>query len=220
MLKQLAGGALAALSPLRVPAQAMVVALAGAGMAWLCLNGRWELAALATVAIVLIGVGCDIGARAAITKSPLVAIYLFQGWLLIPLAVAVLASAAIIVLVIKTTLPKENAAGEPTSTETEKLVGAVSTGITTFLTAAFVSWVGDGKDSKLADHIQACFEGRFTDQATEKPGAWVIKDNSPAMQWVFAGACQGIEGWGWKARAKRARGVKEALKAKEITKPS
>lgn len=201
---------IAALSPLRIPFQAMVVALAGAGMAWLCLNDHWVLGAAVTVAIVLLGVICDQAARAAITRWPVLSVYLFQGWLLIPLAVAVLASAAIIVLAIET-LPKTNAAGMPTSPETEKLVAAASAGITAFLTAGFVSWTGDSEDSKLADHIKGYFEGRFVDEATAKSGDWVIQDDSPARDWVFAGVVGGIEGWGWKARLLRAKELKKGL---------
>jgi hypothetical protein len=212
------GGVMAALSPLRIPLQAMVVALAGAGMAWLCLNDHWVAGVVATGAIILIGIVCDRAARASITRWPLLAVYLFQGWLLIPLAVAVLASAAIIVLAIKTTLPKENAAGEPTSSETEKLVAAVAGGITTFLTATFVSWTGDAEDSKLSAHIQERFEARFTKVDNATAGDWVIAKGSRAENWVFGGAVGGIEGWGWKARFKRAREVKLGLDRGEITK--
>ncbi len=203
----------AALSPLRIPFQAMVVALAGAGTAWLFLKGHWEPAVLGALAVVAIGVACDQVGKAVLPKHPVLAVYLFEGWLLIPLAVAVLASAALIIVAIKAALPEKNAAGEPTSTETEELVGAVSAGITAFLTAGFVSWAGDEKDSRLADHVKGRFEDKFTRPGVAKPGARVFAAGSDGEQWVYSGEFEGIEGWGWAARQKRAREIAAELES-------
>lgn len=201
----------AVLSPLRIPMQALVVALAGAGTAWLFLNDHWLTALAAVAAVILVGVLCEAIGRAVVKTKPLLAVYLFEAWLLIPLAIAVLASAGIIVLAVKATLPEKDSAGNPTSTETEKLVGAVSAGITTFLTAAFVTWAGDSKDSKLSDHIMERFQDSFTSADTPEEGKKVLPNDSPGIQWVFAGEYEGIEGWGHKARIARAKGVAAAL---------
>ncbi len=197
---------LAAASPLRVPFQALLVALAGVGMAWLFLNGRWWMGALIAVLAILVGIVVDAVARQKVLpRRPVLGVYLLQSWLLIPLAIAVLASAAAIVATIGLTVPK----GTPT--ETEKLLGSLSTGLVTFLTAAFVSWSGDKEDSQLSDHAKAAFEAKYTRPGTEKPGAHEFQPGSPGELWVYAAEVGGVEGWGWEARLARARGIAAEL---------
>src|SRR3954447_12376056 len=98
---------IAASAPLRVPFQALLVAAAGVGMAWLFLNGHWLLGAVITVIPILLGLGIDAVTRyMALPAHPVLAVYLLQSWLLIPLAIAVVAAAAALVLTIELTVPK------------------------------------------------------------------------------------------------------------------
>jgi hypothetical protein len=197
---------MAILSPLRVPAQALSVALAGVGVAWLFLNGHWLISAVAVAVAVVVGIALDALGKAQLPGRPVAAVYLLQGWLLIPLAIAVIASAGAIVTAVELTLP------EGTGTETKELVAALSTGIVTFLTAGFISWVGDEKNSQLADHVKDAFEAKYTRPGKTKAGAHEFAAESAGDLWVHAGEVQGIEGWGWDARLKRAHGIEAALK--------
>lgn len=200
-------GTLAALSPLRIPLQALAVALAGVAVAWALLKGHLDLALLAVAVVVLLGIACNEIGRGVLPKWPVAANYALQGWLLIPLAVSVIASGAAIVIAVKLALP------EDTPTETEKLVSAISTGLVSFLTAAFITWTGDEKDSRLADHVKGAFESKYTRPGVAKAGAHVFAPGSPGELWIYAGEYGGIEGWGRMARLARARGVAKELKS-------
>lgn len=200
---------MAMLSPLRVPAQALVVALAGVGVAWLFLNGDWLLSLVLVGLGALAGVALDHWGKKRLPAHPVSAVYLLQGWLLIPLAVAVLAAAGVIVITIELTLP------DGTGTETKELVGALSTGLVTFLTAGFVSWASDDKNSQLADHVKGTFQEKYTRPGKDKGDAHQFAAGSTGELWVYGGEFQGIEGWGWDARLKRARGIETELASGE-----
>jgi hypothetical protein len=195
------------LAPLRVPLQALIVALAGVGVAWLFLNGHVVYALLAVAAILALGAIVDAIGKSQLPKRPVRAVYLLQGWLLIPLGLAVLATAGTIVVAVELTLP------EGTAAETEELVGALSTGIVTFLTAGFIAKAGDDKNSQLADHIKEAFESKYTRGGTSKDGTHAFVSGSKGEQWVYSDEFEGIEGWGRKARLKRAEGVAAELKS-------
>jgi hypothetical protein len=204
-------GVTAALSSLRIPFQALVVALAGTGVAWLFLNGHWVAAVLAALLTIALGTTLDAIGTRALPDHPVAAVHLLQGWLLIPLAIAVLAAAGVIVVTIELTLP------EGTSTETEELVGAVSAGIISFLTAGFVSWAEDEKDSQLADHIQEAFSDHYVRPEKKKRGAHVFEAGSRGEKWVQSNEFEEIEGWGRKARLTRAHGIADELRGGGVT---
>jgi hypothetical protein len=134
------------------------------------------------------------------------ALYFLQGWLLIPLALAAVAAAAVVVITVELTLP------DKTPDETKELVGGVSTGITTFLTAAFIAWSADEKNSALADHIKGKFQARYTRPGEDKPGAHVFRAESEGELLVYSPEYGGAEGWGWPSALKRAHGIAKQLR--------
>lgn len=199
----------AILKPLRVPALALLVGLGGVGLALLYFKDRWQLALLGVAVLIVVGVTLDAAGHAALPNRPEVANHLLGGWVLIPIALALLASAAVVILTVELTLPET----PKPHTESKELVSAVSAGITSFLTAGFIAWTEDDKDSSLADHAKAAFQEKYTRADQPKDGAHAFVANSAGERWVFSESYREAEGWGGKARAKRAAGIAEELKS-------
>jgi hypothetical protein len=195
----------AVLSPLRVPLIALAVALGGVGLAWLWFNHHRPLAVIAVVAAVLVGWVIDRVGERLLPDHPKAALYLLEGWLLISLTLAMAAGAAVVIITVELTLP------DSTPTSTMELVGAVSTGLTTFLTAGFISWAGDEKDSTLSDHVMKVFQRHYTRPGKPASRAHTFKPESNGELWVFAEAHGGAEGWGGSACRKRAKGIAAEL---------
>jgi hypothetical protein len=208
----------AVLRPLRVPAVALLVGLGGVGLALLYFHDKSALALAVVAALIVLGVIIDAAGRAALPDHPKAALHLLEGWVLIPIALAVLASAAVVVLTVELTLP-DSGPSKPT-TETKELVSAVSTGITAFLTAGFIAWTEDDKDSSLADHVKASFQDKYTRSGTPKKGAHVFRAESAGERWVFSENYAGADGWGGKARAMRATGIAHELETGGSDPPS
>ena len=198
----------AILNPLRVPFQALLVGLAGVGLASLYYHKLWWLAALAVAAALGIGVVVDLLGRRSLPDRPIRALYLLECRLLIPIGLAAAAAAAVIIVTVALTVP------DSTPTATKTLVGTASTGITTFLTAGFVAWSADDTNSTLADHVRAAFYAHYTRPDTPKADAHVFKADSPGERWIFSDEYQAIEGWGRPARAARAKGIATELRNK------
>jgi hypothetical protein len=56
--------------------------------------------------------------------------------------------------------------------QTKETLGALSTGITAFITTVFISWTEDNDDSTLADHIRDAFWKTFKPSGGWSDGAW------------------------------------------------
>lgn len=208
----------AVLKPLRVPALALLVGLGGVGLAVLWFDDKWLLALAAVLALLVAGVASDALGRRSLPAHPVRARRLLEGWVLIPIALALVASAAVVVVTVELTLPTSEPS-KPTN-ETKELVGAISTGITAFLTAGFIAWTEDDKDSSLADHIKDAFQAKYTRPGTPKAGAHEFVANSAGERWVFSDTYGGAEGWSGAARAKRAAGVAQELQEGSSNPPS
>lgn len=195
--------------PLRVPALALLVGLGGVGLALLYFKDRWLLALLSVAVLIIVAGILDGAGHAALPDSPEVAHHLLGAWVLIPIGLAALAAAAVVVVTVELTLPETP---KPT-TETKELVSAVSAGITSFLTAGFIAWTEDDKDSTLADHVKEAFQAKYTRPDAPKKGAHVFLADSAGERWVFGESFGGAEGWGGKARRKRAAGIATELRS-------
>ena len=198
----------AVLDPLRVPLQALVVAMGGVGLSWLWFHDHRLTAGIAIVVVLLLGAAIDSFGNRCLPRYPVFARHLLEGWILIPLALAATAAAAIVVVTVELTVP------DGTPTDTKELLGSASTGITAFLTAAFVSWASDDDASSLADHIKARFQGHYVRTQTQND-QHVFKEESTGERWVYSESYGGIDGWGRRARKVRAKGIKAELESKQ-----
>jgi hypothetical protein len=196
------------LGRLWTPFLALVVAVVGVLLAWLWFSDRGWIAGIIAAGVLFIGSIIDLIGRGMLPKRPVPAVYLMEGWILTPAMGGAVAAGVIIILAVALTVPDEAAI------ETKKLVGALGTGITAFITSVFISWAEDDKDSTLADHISDAFYEKYkrrVDGQPPEPGVHYFEPGSPGERWVYSPEYGEISGWGRQARIKRAHGVANAL---------
>ncbi len=140
------------------------------------------------LAACLVGVVLDGIGKSFLPKHPVAAVWFLEGWVLTPAALAAVAGASVVLITVALTLP------EDTPTSTTKTVAALSTGLTAFVMAVFISWAGDEKNSKIANHIKGAFRAKY-DRPPGKPGAHPFAPASLGERWVYSEEVGGIEGW-------------------------
>jgi hypothetical protein len=191
--------------------RALVVSLSGVFLAWLWFSDLAWLAALLSVLLMLGGWLFDRVGTLQLPSRPVLAVRLLEWWVLTPAMAAAVAAGVSVVVTVALTVP------DTATEETKKLIGALSTGITGFITAAFISWTGDEKDSRLADHIRDVFRSKYKRAGSDqppRPDVHYFRADSPGERWVYADEFGGQEGWGRAARLARAKGIAEELKSR------
>jgi hypothetical protein len=199
-----------------IPLRALLVAALGAGVAW-CWFNNWEWVSIAApfgLAFVGIVLG-DIGTQ-FLPRRPVAAVRLMEWRILVPAAVSTAAAAAVIIATVELTLPDDPGP----SAETKELVGALGVAITGFLTASFISWAGDEKDSRIADWIRSTFQKHYKRTSVAGERVHRFKPQSRGELLVYADPIEGIAGWGRSARISRARGIAEELKSGKSDAPA
>lgn len=175
------------------PLRALVVGLAGVALAWLWFNGEAVLAIVAAIAVGSMGTVLDRVGRALLPRQPQVAVRFLEWWILTPAAIAAIASAVVVVVTVALTIPDTAGASQ----DTKEIVGTLSTGLTAFVTAAFISWAGDDKDSTLAGHIRDTFWQKYKRAGgTAQSGTQAFPPGSAGERWVYSNEYRGVEGWG------------------------
>jgi hypothetical protein len=190
------------------PVRALLVALAGVGLGWLWFHSYWYFAMALIFILALAGWSIDRLGYAQLPHRPVRAIRLMEWWITIPAVVAAAAAGIVIVITVKLTVP------DTVADDTKELFNSLSTGITTFITAALITWSGEEKDSKQADHIQDAFFEKYKEHIPNEPpagGVKYFKRGSRGLRSVYSQEYAGIEGWGKEARMKRARIIAEEL---------
>jgi hypothetical protein len=196
-----------AVGSLVTPIRALLIAMLGAGLAWLWFREGTSgnaiapvddrlLAVLLVIAALIIALLIDALGRGLLSKHPRAAVEPLEWWLVAPMSLAAAAAAAAIVVTVELTTP------DGTAVATKEVIAAVATAITAFLSSSFVDWAGDDKDSKLSDRIQSQFEAKY--QGYFKP-------ESAGELYVFSGSYKGADGWGRASRRIRAAGIAERL---------
>jgi hypothetical protein len=180
-------------------------------LAWLWFNDLWWAAALIAIGASLAGwLAKELG-TALLPGRPRWAVDALEWWILTPGAIAAAAAAVVVIVTVELTVP------EGTATTTKELVGALSTGLTAFVTAAFISWAGDEKDSKLGSEIRKIFFTKYkrAPKAGEprQAGVHYFATESAGERWVYSDKFGGIEGWGGDARRKRADEIAKELRS-------
>jgi hypothetical protein len=189
------------------PLRALAVALLGVGLAWLWIHELAWVAVVSGLAGMALGLGLDaLGRLVFLRKYPRLGLLFMEGWVLTPGVAAAAAAGVTVLVAVAFALPDD------TPTETKELVGALSTGLTTFLAAAFISWVGDEKDSRVADHVRNAFRSKYDchqEGVPPNPGVRYFKAESTGELLVYSD--QTVEGWGLEGRWKRAAGIANEL---------
>lgn len=194
---------------LTAPLRALAVGLAGVGLAWLWFNDQPLLAVLVAAATVLAGLVLDWIGRSLLPQKPVLAVRFMEWWLLTPAGIAALASAVVVFVTVGLTVPE----GADVGREAKQLISTLSTGLTAFVTAGFISWAGDDKDSRLGEHIKAVLQDTYIREGGRASGRRThpFPADSPGERWVYSNEYRGIEGWGRTARIKRAEGIAAAM---------
>lgn len=197
---------------LSTPLRALAVGLAGVGLTWLWFSDAVVLAIVLALTTAGAGTALDMIGRALLPGRPTLAIRFLEWWALTPAAIAALASAVVVVVTLTLAVP-EDVQVEPA---TKQLIATLSTGLTAFIAASFISWASDEKDSKLADHVREIFQEKYKrrdeDAGAQLPGIHYFPAESAGERWIYSSEFKGIEGWGRAARLKRAEGVAAELR--------
>jgi hypothetical protein len=194
------------LGGLLVPLRALVVALAGAGIAWIWYEeprwvgsidqGWFAFIPPIAVAVFLGFIPSWLGGR-LLPEHPVWAVRLLPTRVFFPIGIAALAAGIAIIITVELTLP------EGTATDTKETVGALATGVTAFLTSAFIDWTSDGTDTRVADYVHAKFQAAYTGYF--RPG-------TVGERLVFS-EYDPVSGWSGPARRERATKLADAIKS-------
>jgi hypothetical protein len=126
-----------------------------------------------------------------------------EWWILVPMAVAAAASTVLILVAIKLAVP--DTVTDPVVTQTS---AALASGLSAFLTAAFVSAVGDRDKSGVGDRIKTRLRAHYARQP--EPGkARVVKIDAGGVieQLLHSDFYAGLSGWDRETRIRRAEGI-------------
>jgi hypothetical protein len=196
-------------SLLGAPLRALVISLVGAALAWAWFDGYWLLAAIGVALLAILGIASQgIGDR-FLPENPKRAVAWLNWIALAQTAIAAAGAAAVIIATVALTAPKD------ASTETQKLLAALSTGVTTFITAALVTRTNP--DDDIGSYIQGRFFAHYKVKGDKPSGErtwWFPNDDTgkEAQLLVYSSSHRGITGWGREDREKRARLLADELK--------
>jgi hypothetical protein len=196
-----------------VPAlRALLVALAGIQLALWWLHGTWYLSVGLLIGVALLGMAVEWVGDRMLPSKPVAAVLVMEWWVLVPMAIATAASTGLILLGIKLAVPDsvKDTVVKQTST-------ALVSGLTAFLTAAFISAVGDRDKSAVGERIRKRMQAHY--ERTPGSGGNRISKMNPggaAEQFLYSDFYDGLSGWGRETRISRARGIAETKKVDNI----
>jgi hypothetical protein len=187
-----------------VPAiRALLVALAGVQLALWWLHGSWFLSVALVLLVAALGIAAERVGDRFLPSRPVAAVLVMEWWILVPMAVAAAASTVLILVAIKLAVP--DTVTDPVVTQTS---AALASGLSAFLTAAFVSAVGDRDKSGVGDRIKTRLRAHYARQP--EPGkARVVKIDAGGVieQLLHSDFYAGLSGWDRETRIRRAEGI-------------
>jgi hypothetical protein len=190
---------------LATPLRGLLVALASVLLAYLWYDHHRVWAIIIGFAACLAGLIFDGIGKKLLPNRPVIALWFLEGWVLTPAAFAAIGGAVVVLVTVALTVP------DTAATSTKETIGALSTGVTAFITASFISWAGDDKDSKVADHIQAAFQAKYGRPGDPRQGVRQFVPESAGELWVHSDEYGTVDGWGGKARRRRAQAIAAEL---------
>src|ERR1700760_270504 len=87
------------------PLRALLVALAGAGLADLWYDKKQVLAVVLAIVVCFVGVIADQAGKALLPARPGGALWFLEGWVLTPAALAAVAAAVVVLVTVALTVP-------------------------------------------------------------------------------------------------------------------
>jgi hypothetical protein len=200
------------LSEFATPLRALLVALGGVFLAWsFFAGGQWIVVSL-LIAVALLSAGAllEQAGRAALARDWVKqGFLLMESWILVPSGIAAVAAAIVIILGVALVAP------ESASSDVKALIGAVSTGVTAFLTTIWIDPSGKDADSDVSSRIQSAALAQYGDRDT--PGSrlgQVLNEGTFADPNAAPGGVGTVDGWGYAARRLRAKAIAQELAIK------
>jgi len=133
---------------------------------------------------------------------------MFTVWSICPAIAAAMAIALIIYLNAKFDAESTGATGSD-----KEMLKTTVAAITALLTASFIKLLDDADEGVVGERVKLAFYAKFKDTQDQLPeGVYpVIVGKSKVEAWVFGDPVGGINGWGWRARWKRAKEIATAM---------
>lgn len=208
----LPGGALSELKDLfgdlRGPAKALVIVLVGISFAWMLVKHQWPQALLLVLGAIVAGYLLELIGTLFLPMKPRAGLLFLEGWVIGPAAIAAFASGLAVLVAI------DLAAPTGADDATKELLKTLAAGLSAFLSAAFVSWIGEQNNTRISDRIRRQFYRKY-DRATVYPppsdGALYFTPGSKGETTVYSGVQ--IEGWNFADRWERARRLSAEIAA-------
>lgn len=202
--------------PLRGPAIALASSLIGAYLAWAWFAGSGLVPILVALVLVLAALGSQALGHSLLPDRPSDAVRFMNAMALAQAVLLAIAAAASIVVTVSL------AADKDASEETTKLLAAIVSALTTFLTGAVVAT--DKADDAIGSVIQRRFEESYGVLKPEnnadnvrfkrEDGQILLAESGDGWYIVFSDGWHGLSGWGRSTRKKRARWLSAYLEGK------
>lgn len=193
---------------LRGPAKALIVVLIGMAFAWMLINHQWSGALLLLFSAIVAGYLLELIGTLLLPKRPRAGLLFLEGWVLGPAAIAAFVSGLIVVLAIDLTPPKD------TDAATEEMMKTLAAGLSTFLSAAFVSWISEQDNTRISDRIRGQFYKKYK-RAKVYPspadGSMYFTPGSRGETTVYSSVQ--IGGWNFADRWERASQLSDEITA-------
>ena len=193
---------------------ALVVLFFGLFLALTVRNDGLVATTIAVVSSIAIGIAATIiGSKVLLPFHPKCAVVAITGGLVLSVGAAAAAGTAVIIY--------GNVAFDVDQTGVTGLdaglVKAFWAGVSAFLTVVFVK-AAETTDL-FGEAVKNAFHAKFTDTRGRAPGADVPLDQYPMVggqskleSWIFQEVVDGVGGWGWRARWKRAETVSKLIR--------
>ena len=193
-----------------IPAlRALAVSLSGVLLAYWWYQHRWYLAAALVLGLLVVGVVLERIGESQLPGRPVAATRLMEWWMLVPMAAGVAAAAAVIIVSVALTLP--DTVDDPAVKET---VGAITAGITAFLTSSLISTSADKDHSAVGDRIKTRLRRHYTrDKAKKADNLRFLPADSDGEKYLYSDLFNGLSGWDRPTRLQRAAGLAKYLAA-------
>ena len=134
---------------------ALLVALAGVGIAWLLFYGRGTVAIAAVLVVTATGWLGDRAGRRALPARPVRARLAMELYLLVPISLASFVAGLLIWLAVYFAEDKS------WSQEKKELIAATAGALTTFLSSAFIKGIEDADEKGVAVRIRNAFREAY-----------------------------------------------------------
>lgn len=186
---------------LRGPAKSLVVVLIGMAFAWMQINHQWAESLVLLLVAIVAGYLFELIGTLFLPKEPRAGLLFLEGWVLGPAAIAAFVSGLIVVLAIDLTPPKD------TDPATEELMKTLAAGLSAFLSAAFVSWIGEQDNTRISNRIRDQFYKKYKRATVHPPpnnGVMYFTPGSRGETAVYSS----IQIGGWNFADRWARAIK------------